>query len=111
MRSWRRRHRGCDQPYGLSVLWRIVVSVGVLVSAVVCGTALALVPLWMSASTDLDPAGETCWIEQDPGSGASAVGVERTHGGLVPYTECVPVADIQNVPEGEAFNEAARRAL
>lgn len=90
---------------------RIVVVLGVLVSAVVCGTALALAPLWLSAAADLDPEGRTCWIEHDPGSGPAALGVERAHGGLVPYTECVPVADIPNIPEGEAFNEAARRAL
>lgn len=90
---------------------RITVAVGVLVGAAVCGTALALAPIWLSAGTDLDPAGRTCWIEQDPGSGPSAVGVERRHGGLVPYTECVPVADNPRVPQGDAFDDAARRAL
>ena len=93
------------------MLTRIVVSTAVVVSALLCGTALALAPLWPSAETDLDPAGDTCWIEQDPGSGPSSVGVERNHRGLVPFTECVPVADNPNVPDGEAFNEAARRAL
>jgi hypothetical protein len=93
------------------MLGRIGVVAGVMVSAVVCGTALALVPLWMSAGTDLDPTGDTCWIEQDPGSGPSALGIEQAHGGLVPFTECVPVADNPMAPRDEAFNEAARRAL
>jgi hypothetical protein len=90
---------------------RIGVAVGVMVSAIVCGTAVALVPLWVSAGTDLDPAGDLCWIEQDPGSGPSALGIERAHGGLVPYTECVPVTDDVRAPRDEAFDEAARRAL
>jgi hypothetical protein len=100
-----------SQPYGRNMLRRIVVSVGVLVIAAVCGTALALVPLWLSAGTDLDPAGGTCWIEQDPGSGPSAIGIERAHGGLVPYTACVPVEDNPRAPKDEAFDDAARRAL
>ena len=97
--------------YGREVLRRIGVSVGVMVGAILCGTAIALVPIWISAGTDLDPSGDTCWIEQDPGSGPSALGIEREHGGLVPYTECVPVTDNLSTPQDEAFNEAARRAL
>jgi hypothetical protein len=93
------------------VFRRIGVSVGVMVGAILCGTAVALVPIWISAGTDLDPSGDTCWIEQDPGSGPSALGIEREHGGLVPYTECVPVTDNLSTPQDEAFNDAARRAL
>lgn len=89
---------------------RIAVVVVVVTAAVDCGAAGALAPIWLVAGQDLEPPGKACWIEQDPGSGASAVGVERSHGGLVPYTECVPVAE-PAIPPGDAFDEAARHAL
>lgn len=82
----------------------VVVALAGLCAA--AGAGVAVMPFRSSVDTDLSPAGPACRFEEDPGSGASWLGVERVVDGLAPYRVCDPIGPLSLATSGPEFEAA-----
>jgi hypothetical protein len=85
-----------------------VVSLVVVVTvlSIVVGVVVALLPFRVAVAQDLEPAGQACWFELDPGSGPSAMGVEVRVGWLAQRTACWPIGPMGMATVGPEFGDA-----
>lgn len=77
----------------------------------IVGMIAALAPFWLTVRSDLNPPGAACWFEHDPGSGRSAVGVERIDWGLAPQRVCTVIGSVNLPTSGPEFDAAVERSL
>lgn len=81
-----------------------------LVVPLVVGAVVVLTPFWLSIRSDPEPLGAACWFEHDPGSGRSAVGVERVDWGPAPQRVCTPIGPANLPTSGPEFDAAVERS-